>query len=407
MARTRWLVPVAVAVLLMGACSSDNKTNATSTGGSSSSSGSGGAQTLAVDVDADPGSTSMGFTAFFPNEITVHAGDTIDFTEHFSGEPHTVTFGTLVDQGLPKVDPNASDEPPELKKIAPLLPDGPGDANQVSAQPCFLASGDPPASDACSKDQQKQPAFDGTQTFYNSGFLQDGDQFKVKLADSIKPGTYNYFCTLHRAGMTGKVTVVAAGQKAQTADEVKQAGQKQLTDEQGKLKSTIDAVKTGALPPFIATAAPNTLIAGGFSQDSQGGLGTLFGPAKFDAKVGDKITWVIAGPHSITFGASEAQRTLLTKAPDGSVHVNQEAAAPAGGAGQPQNTPPPSDPNAPPGPPINIDGGSYDGTGLHSSGVVLSFPPQLFSYSLTFTKAGTYDYFCAVHPDMKGTINVT
>ena len=106
--------------------------------------------------------------------------------------------------------------------------------------------------------------------------------------------------------MTGKVTVVAAGQKAQTADEVKQAGQKQLTDEQGKLKATIDAVKTGALPPFIATAAPNTLIAGGFSQDSEAGFGTLFGPQKFDAKVGDKVTWVIAGPHSITFGATEA-----------------------------------------------------------------------------------------------------
>jgi plastocyanin len=31
----------------------------------------------------------------------------------------------------------------------------------------------------------------------------------------------------------------------------------------------------------------------------------------------------------------------------------------------------------------------------------------LFTYSLTFTKAGSYDYFCVVHPDMKGTVNVS
>lgn len=29
------------------------------------------------------------------------------------------------------------------------------------------------------------------------------------------------------------------------------------------------------------------------------------------------------------------------------------------------------------------------------------------SYSFTFTKAGTYHYHCAIHPDMRGTVTVT
>ena len=399
---------LAVVVLLVGACSSDKK--ATSTSAGSSSAATGGAQTVAVDIDASSKDTQVGFTAYFPNELTVHPGDTVDFASHFNGEPHSVTLGTLLDQGLPKADPNAQEEPPELQKIPAMLPDGPGDANQSAAQPCYLTTGEPPASDACTKDQQKQPEFDGTQTFYNSGFVPDGEHFKLTLSKNIKPGTYNFFCNLHREGMTGKITVVAADAKAQTADEVKQAGQKRLTDKQDKMKSTIAAIKGGTLPPFITTASPNGLIAGGGSQDVEDAYPVLFGPDKASVKAGDTVTWTIVGPHTVTFGASESLRTFISKAPDGSVHLNPDSAAPAGGAGQPQEQPAggaPPDPNAPPPPPTPIDGGSYDGSGLHSSGLVLSFPPTLFTYSVTFTKAGSYQYVCLVHPDMKGTINVS
>jgi plastocyanin len=38
---------------------------------------------------------------------------------------------------------------------------------------------------------------------------------------------------------------------------------------------------------------------------------------------------------------------------------------------------------------------------------VLSFPPALFTYKVTFTKAGSFPYICVVHPDMKGIVNVT
>jgi plastocyanin len=400
--RNRWLYLVVALVLVFAACGDDDDDSGGASGGSTTTEASDGAQTVDVQVDADTSGTQLAFTSYFPNELTLHPGDTINFDSNFTGEPHTVTFGTLVDQGLAKIDPNAEDEPAELKKIPPLLPDGPGDAIQAAAQPCFLATDDPPASDACTADQQEQPDFDGTQTYYNSGFLGDGDTFGVTLADDIEPGTYSFFCTLHRAGMTGKVVVVAAGDDAQSADDVSAAGEKQQGDLVTKLQPTIDAIKAGTLPPFIPTASPSGVIAGGGSEEVQSAVPVLFGKDSVDIKTGDAVTWTIVGPHTVTFGADESLRTAISKAPDGSVHVNPNAFAPTGGAGQPQGPPPES-----PGPPIAIDGGSYDGSGTHSSGLVLSFPPQLYTYSLTFTKAGTYDYFCSIHPDMKGVVNVT
>jgi plastocyanin len=403
MARKGWIYGIAALVLVFAACGGDDDDSSNAGGTTTTTAAAeGGAETVTVNVDASPASTSMAFTAYFPNEVTLHPGDTIDFASNFSGEPHTVTFGTLVDEGMAKADPNAQDEPAELKKIPPLLPDGPGDAIQASAQPCFLASGDPPASDACSADQQKQPDFDGTQTYYNSGFLADGDTFEVKLADDLRPGTYAYFCALHRGGMTGTVTVVAADAKAQSADEVEEAAQKALSDAQAQLQPAVDAIKKGTLPPFLPTAAPGSVIAGGGAEESPSGVPVLFGPDSVDVKVGDSVTWTIIGPHTVTFGGDETLRTAIARAPDGGVHLNEQAFAPAGGAGQPQGPPPEA-----PGPPIAIDGGSYDGSGVHSSGVVLSFPPQLYTYSLKFTKAGTYDYFCTIHADMKGVVNVT
>ncbi len=39
---------------------------------------------------------------------------------------------------------------------------------------------------------------------------------------------------------------------------------------------------------------------------------------------------------------------------------------------------------------------AYDGTGFRNSGVPPSDKP--FSYSLTFTKPGRYEYACTIHP---------
>ena len=76
--------------------------------------------------------------------------------------------------------------------------------------------------------------------------------------------------------------------------------------------------------------------------------------------------------------------------------------APAGGAVElvlPEEGPGPDD-----GPPSH-DGGTYDGEGFWSSGLIGAGP--YLEYTMRITKPGTYAYACLLHPPMVGTIKVT
>ena len=56
--------------------------------------------------------------------------------------------------------------------------------------------------------------------------------------------------------------------------------------------------------------------------------------------------------------------------------------------------------------PILIDAGEWDGQGELSSGIILAFGDPAYQYKVTFTKAGTYDYVCLIHPGMLGSVTV-
>jgi plastocyanin len=91
-----------------------------------------------------------------------------------------------------------------------------------------------------------------------------------------------------------------------------------------------------------------------------------FGPDTITIDEGDSITWTVEGnDHTITFLGSNAA--------------------------------PPGDPTVPQG------GNTFNGTNFVSSGIL----PAGSTYTLTFTKAGTYPYFCALHdPEMNGVVVV-
>jgi len=62
---------------------------------------------------------------------------------------------------------------------------------------------------------------------------------------------------------------------------------------------------------------------------------------------------------------------------------------------------------------INLDTPGGGDPGIHnvvfSSGSTSKSPDmqQFSTFSYSFTTPGTYDYFCAYHPGMKGTVTVT
>ncbi len=349
------------------------------------------AATYHVSVDGNKAELGVpvneAFLAYYPKAVSVHPGDTVEFALADSGEPHTVALGALVDKAAAAVKalPPHSDPPPavlaELKKVPDLLPQGPGDAVQAGANPCYQATGLPGTKDAC---PVKAGDFTGTESLVSSGWMGPDTPFALKISENAKPGTYTYFCQLHGPSMSATLTIVDKAATIPTAAEVEATALAELKADSAKLAPTVAQVQSATVAKAVAGAG---------SQALEYGLVDAFGPSQIKVPVGGSVTWNVFGPHTIYFNAPTDAEQARVVAPDGTVHYNAKAAMPAGGPGA----------GAKPG---LINGGVWDGKGPRSSGLILSFPPMLSSYKLTFSKAGTFAFQCTIHTNMKGQVTV-
>ena len=405
-----------VAMLVFAACGSDKKT--TASGGSSASSAasqppSPGGVTIQVDNRSDD--LNFESISYFPKELTVAAGSTLTFHSNFQGEPHTVAFGASIDKALKVFDALSPEEqngppPPEVAalKIPFVIPDDadfsdPASVkfNQSAAQPCIVAAGAfAPGVEPCPKPTAEP--FDGTQSFYNSGLLKDDATFEVPLADDLAPGSYSWICLFHGPEMRGKLTVVAKDDtSAQSADDVKAAGDKELADAVAKIKPELEKAKTDAKPGEVKAGV-------GIEDEPFGAI--EFVPKEVSIPVGGKVTWNLSF-HTVSFNASEDARPDVIQDSDGTWHFNAKSFTPVGytpptpptESGPPTGEGPPASDAGPP-PALDVDGGTFDGAGFYSTGSVDNEGDVLFS--ITFSKAGTYKYICLIHPDMEGTVKV-
>lgn len=396
-------------VLVASACGDDDDggegATATTAGG-----GGGGGQEYRVVLDGETDAFVGEFPFFFPGNVTVHPGDTVRYEQpNASGVPHTVTLGTLVDQGVAKLEqlgPGASFEAqenaPEVRRLPDIFPhetpQGPPDVNHSAAEPCFLATGEPPGSltggaPACAK--VPQPEFDGTQSFYNSGALiNDGDSFTLKLSDNIRPATYSVICLIHRGAMIGKLTVAPEDGPVPSPSETEAKGREEF-----------DAV-VKALTPVAETARRATpdraLMGTGSPQQFQQVTVAEWGPPTVEVPVNGTVNWTGTGFHTLTLEATDADIGVMTRDPAGVVRLNPKL-APAGFNVPPElgEFPFPASSG-----PVTVDL-RYDGSGFRNTGVVGSLPPRIITFKVTFTKAGTYSLRCQVHPDMKGEVKVS
>jgi plastocyanin len=355
-----------------------------------------------VMVDGRTDAFNGSFFGYFPDKVKVHPGDSIVYHSMFQGEPHSVAFGNLVDDavsGFMTMTPEqmSGEAPPPddvqaaFAMIPAMLPDGPGDAIQTSINPCFVAAGDTIPSDPAVQCPVTEAApFDGTEEFYDSGFLPDGETFLVQLADDIPPGTYYAMCTLHFTEMISEITVVPADEPIPTPDDVLAEGQAQFEE--------LAAFGPPAIEEANAAATPGHVHAGLGSEEAPKLLVTEFVPLDTQAAVGDPVTFSIAGPHTVSFNAPESARTILVKGDDGGFHLVPEALAPAGY----EPPPPPEGEPSSDAPPPPLDGGTWDGTGFFSSGIMFGG-----DFVLRFSAPGTYEYQCLIHPEMQGTVTVT
>jgi plastocyanin len=226
----------------------------------------------------------------------------------------------------------------------------------------------PPPSDPNDPVPAGGSTYDGS-TYTSSGFMLLGQTYKLTFP---KAGTYKYYCLIH-GEMIGTVVVQPAGSKyPQSESEINGVIS---ASSAADLKSASDSI---ALFPYATGGAH---LAAGISP----GLGQppltnasvvrfLDGPDAKDTSVtvpvGTTVTWTNLDtnlPHTVTI--------------------------PPAGQGPPQMPP-----FAPP-----AGGTTYDGTTLVNSGPMIAGTPGA-SFSVTFTKAGTYTYYCLFHDDSENMI---
>jgi len=397
-ARSTWMPVVAGLTLMIGGAG----TGLVAASAGAATSG----DTYTVNVDGSNPNANESFLNYYPGTIKVHPGDNVVFHWNGPGEPHTVTLGTLADaavQAFANLPPDTQEPPKSAQdadaKLPQLLPEGPGDAVQSAANPCFLTTELPPVDAACPAGHSSKPDFTGTETYFNSGWLSadDGDNFTVHLSDSIKPGTYRYLCLLHREHMTGSIEVVPDGTAVPSAQEQTATGQAELKAEEAKLTGAVADLRMGKHAGMKMPGSP-AVVAGSSSKESMYGSVDEFGPKVVTIPVGGTVTWTFDGPHTVTFGATKGNDDPRTEAPDGTIHLNGPALAPAPA---PKSAP---DPEAPP---VSITTASYGGTGFLNSGIIFGDPSSPTSYAVTFTKPGKYHYICTIHDGMEGDVIVT
>jgi plastocyanin len=375
-------------------------------------------RTVLVDYSHDEFASF--FLRFYPSFLTVGQGDTLVFKQTWTGEPHTVTAGKILGkvskvfhpylEALSQGKPLPMEEPKDLEKEERKLPNAfieEANLNQVAAQPCYIKSGSPPKPGSKPCANRKQPAtFDGTYDYYNSGIIPyqgpQGNTFTVKLADDIKPGKYFFMCSVHGVIQSSEVTVKPKGSDIPSQEEVSKQARVEINQDARLLIKDYNAARKGRVTFPVPDGKPVT-VRGAFAgvSDPQSFFGAIneFVPRRMTVKAGQKITWNMFGGHTISFAVPE-YFPIIRVAKNGTVGFNPKLYPPAGGA------PKPKLPKESEGPP-SVDGGTYDGRGFWSSGLVEGFEFPYVRYSMRISRPGTYRYACLVHPPMVGTLTVT
>lgn len=310
---------------------------------------------------------------FYPENITVNAGDSITWKFDSGVEPHTVTF--LSGAEFP-VFVTPEPQPAGPPKLA------------VNPGVIFPVGG---------------TSYDGTGIVSSGVVAADIPGPKDYKLAFTKPGTYTFVCLVHAIqlpdgtliGMQGKVTVQAAGSAYPKTNAQVQAeaaammaeDEQEAMDAEPEAKANMVATRPGDNGTTIHHVNSGYQIA-----ELTYALEYMrFAPTDVNINVGDTVEWTSPTPHSfhnVLFGA-EPDAFIFEPQPAGppKVYLSPEIAFPT-------------------------DQTDYAGSGLYSSGNLVGpeDPPEagVPVYALTFSQPGRFEYICGYHyhNGMDGTIVV-
>jgi len=318
-------------------------------------------QVSAGAQNADLGRQAL---AFLPNELWIHAGDSVKWTLD-TNEIHTVSFMT----------------PSQLRPVGPhrndvITPDG--------------------------------SAFDGS-SFVNSGDLSGGQTYTVKFPTT---GNFKLVCLVHLY-MNGTIHVLTPSarlpfdQKSYDQEATQESGQL-LSESKPHSGDGQNDGEQDASPSRGVTTGTGAVIAngGGFQSVSL----MRFFPSTITVHVGQTVEWTNldpATPHTITFGVEPAALRFPAPIVTAGVGVNQSLDVDGAMHGTVAST---TD---------NVHSGQIFALpadrAVNGPNAVLpgTDPPDLSQYPLpilvkdvnqrfrvTFTHTGTFNYFCALHDDL-------
>ena len=431
------LIVAAVLALVAGSCGGDGGDGA---GDGFEPAEGGEERTVLVDYRHDEFASA--FLQYYPEKVTVRQGDVVNFRQSWTGEPHSVTMGQVVDdlfEFAPLLMEYDSVEAAreggvteeQIDLVLSTLSKTPGMTDdfriaQGGAEPCFMADREevPAFSNAetdevnidarCPAEARKQVPFDGRQALYNSGFIPydgpQGNSFELPIAEDAEPGTYKYFCNYHWIFMGGEVEVVEKGEKIPSQAEVSRQAREEIdADAENALRKVAevedkklgDRIRETAEGPEGEETVEVVLPLAGKNIDQETPvIINEFFPRKFSAKVGEPVTWTVDGSaHTVSFNVPK-YFPIFTVDDDGTITWDPDSYEPVG-----FEVPEPDEERAEFGEQEvqKIDAGKWDGSGgFHSSGAL---DPGA-QFSVTFTKAGTYPYACVLHPQMVGSLTV-
>jgi plastocyanin len=403
-------------------------------GSESGGAGAGGPDERTVLVDYHHDQFAGAFLGYFPKQVKVHPGGAVRFKQAWTGEPHSVTLGKVVDDMLvlgerfekynSEEEALAGGESQEdidaflgsAAKVPGMVAYEGYEIYQPGARPCFIDDpadvpnwSDPEKEEidpkaACPDPKRKQPAFDGTQGLYNSGFIPpDGDHantFVVPIAAVAEPGTYRYFCDYHWTSMSGEIEVVPDSEPVPSQAAVSRTALKEVAADAKVALQKIGAARK-AKTVDSSNGTLSLPLAGREADEQYQVLVNEFLPKKVEARVGKPVTWTFDGTsHTVSFNVPKYFPVFDVER-GGDVRWNPQAHKPVGW--DVPARPPGHDDDEQPPPPRKVDVGEWDGRGgFRSSG---SLDPGE-SFTVTFTRAGTYPFACVLHPQMVGTVDV-
>jgi plastocyanin len=302
--------------------------------------------------------------AFYPKRTTIHAGDRVSF--------RIVGFHNVL------LAPKGT-TPPELFMPNPAAPvsgakDAAGADMWFNGQPSFGINPQVAAPTG-------GKVYDGTQ-LVGSGLPLSGPPKPMKVKFP-KKGTYTVLCSLH-PGMKG--TVVVKGKKARIPTAKQDAKRiKKQAAEASKLAKKL--VNGDGVPGGKTVKAGN---------DRKGVATIAFFPDSTTVKAGESVTFTMSDKstetHNVAFAPEDYAKQLAQSflGPNGIDPFTL----------YPSEAPPTA---------LIVDGTSH-GNGFVNTGMLddVAATPLPKSSTVTFTKPGTYQYYCIVHgAEMKGTVTVT